>query len=128
MLKLTKKDGTFVTSFRTWEEARQYIADEENRKLLPDHPQFGKSYWNFEVLPPDRIRQLLIAAFQLYYNRQVLLDAWLKQVSVVDSCEGNLDKGRQIPLDGRVNLDALREDWCRDYFEDHDFVLSKVEG
>lgn len=127
MLKLTKKDGTFVTSFQTWEEAHQYITDKENRKLLPYPPQFGKRYWYFDVISLDRLEKLIVT-LQLCYDNKVLQEAWRKQVLLVDVCEGDLDKSRQIPLDGRANLDALREDWCRDYFEDHGFVLSKVEG
>ena len=127
MLKLTKKDGTFVTSFRTYEEACQYIADEENPKLLPDHPQFCQTYWNFDVLTPERIGKLLVM-LHAHCDRKVLREAWRSQVSLLDVCEGDLRTARQIPLDGRVNLDALREDWCKDYFEDHDGVLSEVEG
>jgi len=122
LLKLTTKGGMPITSFRTWEETCQYIADQENQKLSPDNPQFYKSLWRFDVLAPDRIDQI-VAILNLPYDRKILLEAWHKQVSMVDMCEGDLDIARQIPLDGRVRLEALREDWCRSYFEDHGLVL-----
>ena len=126
MLVLSKNDGTPIASFESFGELCQHITTQENSKLLPGHPEFGKSFWGFLVLSPERIANL-INTLKKSYDEKILYDAWHRQLSIVEICEGNYEKVHQVIVEPNVNIEALREDWCVDYCEANGMSLTKVK-
>ena len=123
MLKLTKKDGALVAPFENYQEALRYITDKENVKLLRNHPEFNQLSWGFLFLSPQKVAEAIHIA-RWGYDEDFFLDAWEQQVPIVAMCEGNPQNIHRQLIGRTANVDALREDWCKDYCTDHGMILS----
>ena len=126
MLILTKKGDTGKNLFENYEELCKHITDEENSKLRKSHPESWQSCWSFQVLWPERVANL-INTLKKTYDEKMLYEAWHRQLPLVEICEGDYEKVHQVIVEANVNIEALREDWCKDYCKAHGMVVTKSE-
>jgi len=124
MLTVKRKNGMSLDNFASYREAHQLITLLENAQVKGSKFRYSNAYWAFTVFSPEQLEQLEVI-LEKSCNREVMRKAIERKVSMLDVCEGNPNASRQYLLDKSVDLESLRKDWCRNYFEDCGFVLSE---
>jgi len=94
-----------------------------HNKFWGDHIQ---DPWSFLVLTPNRIAALL-STLRKPYDPLVLQEAWEKQQTLVEICQGDFKGLKQIIVEPGVDIGALQKKWCSDYAEAHNMVVTETE-
>jgi hypothetical protein len=85
-----------------------------------------KDPWSFLVLTPNRIAALL-NTFRKSYDPLLLQEAWEKQLTVVDVCKGDFKGLKQIIMQSSAQIEALQQEWCRDYCAIHGMSVRETK-
>jgi hypothetical protein len=126
MLNLSKSDGTPIASFENYRELYLHINYIENLKLLPNHPEFGKSNWSFLVLSPLKVIELT-HTLKKEYDPAILSRALKERSGIIEICEGDPDNLRLIIDSPGVDVEGFRKEFCDDYCNAHSMTVKEFE-
>jgi hypothetical protein len=121
---LFKNDGALIGRFEHFNELAGYIAQKESVKRGNSDPACWKPAWSFAVLSSDEVGDLLHTLPENHEEKE-LVTAWERQLSIVQMCEGDCKDIHYVLVEGAVNIESLREDWCLDYFTAHGMYLTQ---
>jgi len=126
MLKLSKNDGTPIGDFKNYMELYKYIRDQENAKLLEDHPEFGQTAWSFLEFTPERVVELY-NTLKKEYNLETLSRAAEQGSGLIEMRQGDLRNPRLIVSSPDVKVELHRKDFCDDWCQAHKLVLTECD-
>ena len=99
---------------------------EENFKLFQYHPQFPKSSWSFTVFSPEGVAEL-IQTLQKKHDMELLYESWNRELPMLEICKGNYQNIELIPLTPEIDVEAMREDWCKAYCQSQEISVTEIE-
>ena len=126
MLQLSKNDGTLIALFEDYQTLYQHIMHEENFKLFQYHPQFPKFPWSFIVFSPEGVAEL-IQTLQKKHDMELLYESWSRELPMLEICKGNYQDIELIPLTPEIDVEAMREDWCKAYCQSQEISVTEIE-
>jgi hypothetical protein len=118
MLTLFKNDGSPIMSFKTYKELYKHIRDQENMKLLEDHPEFGKTAWSFTVLSPEEVAERY-KSLEKRYDLKTLSRALQEKSGIIEMCQGDENNPYLVIASPGVDIEGFRKDFCDDYCYTH---------
>jgi len=124
VLQLSKKDGTPITEFESYRELHQYIRNLENRKLVKDPLELGKTGWSFLIIPPDMVPEL---SRDLHKRDRLnnLPRALKEKQAIIEICPGNDNNSWLLPVSPDTDVEGFRQEFCEDYCDAHQLVIKE---
>ena len=119
------KDGKPIDTFDDYRQLCLHIMHWENGKLLKSPPDL-RSEWNFYVLSPLQIRELM-DTLKKQYDESILQEAWHQQLPLIERCEGDFKNPKLIMATPDIDVEGQRKDWCLKYCKAHDLAVSETE-
>lgn len=114
MLKVFDLSKKSIGVFHDYNAFLGFITALENKKLLQDHPSFGKGYWAFTEFSPEKL-QHVCAWIKPGYLTTVQLKALEQNLGLLEICRGDPAALQEVPLNPELNVEEFKKKFCLDY-------------
>ena len=127
MLKVFKIDKKSIGEFKNYEEFLLFIESQENLKLLEDSPSFGRAYWSFCYYSPEQLIEVC-SWIKPGYLSTFQLKALEEGLGLIEICTGDYPRRQEIVVTSDINIEDLKEQFCRDYCTFRQWRLIEVHA
>lgn len=117
MIELFNNKSEQVMSFQDYDDLLSYIKNAEHENQKETRLQKDREYWSFTFHSNQR---LSLVYWKAIMANQIILtekeqDAYEGGYDLLEICEGDSKKIKQIILTPSVDIEEIKKIWCREY-------------
>ncbi|MBX9805472.1 MAG: hypothetical protein K2Y18_06950 [Alphaproteobacteria bacterium] len=122
MIQVFGPDRTIIGLFKDYDGLFNHINTTESSKLLESNSSFSQDVWTFVLFTNKRLSYIFHKTLERSFSK-VGKEAFEQELDLIEISKGDYHNPIQIPVTADVNVSELREKWCQEYCDTHDYVI-----
>lgn len=111
-----------VGIFQNYDELCQHFNAIESSKLLECSSCSLSETWSFTLYTHKRLSYIYYKTLEKSFSK-VGKEAFEQELDLIEIYKGDFKYPTQIPVAHDVNIQELKENWCREYCDAHNYIL-----
>lgn len=122
MIQVFGSDKKPVGLFKNYDELFKYINTIENSKFLECSSASLGETWSFALYTNKRLSYIYYKTLERSFSK-VGKEAFEQELDLIEIYKGDFNNPIQIPVTPDVNVQELKENWCHEYCDTHNYLL-----
>jgi hypothetical protein len=119
MIEIFNEGKGNIETFESYEDLLKHIKAIEKKRF----EETGKEEWNLTIYSNERLARLYhyaIESFRIFMTEKEQ-EAYENELNLLEMYKGDEDNPTQIILTPDIDIDKIKESWCRDYCLSHGY-------
>lgn len=122
MIQVFSSDQKAIGQFKDYDQLVKHLNTLENDKLSQCSSRAPSETWSFAIYSHKRLSYIYYKTLERSFN-QAGKEAFEQELDLIEIYKGTFQNPLQIPASKDVDVQSLKEDWCHDYCEAHNYLL-----
>lgn len=126
MIQVFASDKTVIGLFKDYEAFFTYINALENSKLTESRSCFPGEIWSFVLFTNKRLSYIYHKTLERSFSK-IGKEAFEQELDLIEISKGDHKSPLQIPVTPDVDVQKLKENWCQEYCDAHNYTLVEYQ-
>lgn len=122
MIQLFGSNKEAIGQFDNYDALFKHINSIENSKLMECSSRSLADIWSFALYTNKRLSYIYYKTLEKSFSK-VGKEAFEQELDLIEIHKGNFESPIQIPVTPDVNVQELKENWCQEYCDFHNYLL-----
>lgn len=111
-----------IGQFNDYDALFKHINSVENSKLMECGSRSLGEIWSFALYTNKRLSYIYYKTLERSFSK-VGKEAFEQELDLIEIYKGDFESPIQIPVTPDVNVQELKEAWCQEYCDSHNYLL-----
>lgn len=126
MIQVFDSDKTVIGLFKDYDAFFTHINALENSKLTESGACFPGKIWSFVLFTNKRLSYIYHKTLERSFSK-IGKEAFEQELDLIEISKGDDKSPLQIPVTPDVNVQKLKENWCQEYCDAHNYALVEYQ-
>ena len=122
MIQVFASNKEAIGQFDNYDALSKYINSIENSKLAECSSRSLGEIWSFALYTNKRLSYIYYKTLERSFSK-VGKEAFEQELDLIEIYKGGFESPIQIPVTADINVQELKESWCQEYCEAHNYLL-----
>lgn len=122
MIQVFASNKEEIGQFDNYDALFKHINSIENSKLAECSSRSLGEIWSFALYTNKRLSYIYYKTLERSFSK-VGKEAFEQELDLIEIYKGDFQNPIQIPVTPDVNVQELKESWCQEYCEAHNYLL-----
>lgn len=122
MIQVFGSNKEAIGQFNNYDELFKHINSIENSKLMECSSRSLGEIWSFALYTNKRLSYIYYKTLERSFSK-VGKEAFEQELDLIEIYKGDFKSPVQIPVTPDVNVQKLKETWCQEYCDSHNYLL-----
>jgi hypothetical protein len=122
MIQVFGSNKEAIGQFDNYEALFKHINSIENSKLVECSSRSLGEIWSFALYTNKRLSYIYYKTLERSFSK-VGKEAFEQELDLIEIYKGDFQNPIQIPVTADINVQELKESWCQEYCDTHNYLL-----
>lgn len=122
MIQVFGSNKEAIGHFNNYDDLFKHISSVENSKLAECSSRSLGEIWNFALYTNKRLSYIYYKTLERSFSK-IGKEAFEQELDLIEIYKGDFQSPLQIPVTPDVNVQELKESWCHEYCDAHNYLL-----